>query len=109
MAYGGALPARQHGSHFARKRYERHVADRVHAAMKPMEVMPAHARVNRTGADSHREQLRTGHHAVLPPGEITDQPVLRHRTATRPLHRQVNNSPFDCRPEGVADLAVPCD
>ena len=57
MAHGRVRSTRQHRSHFPREWQECQVPDGVHAAMKPVEVVLAQARVNRTSADSHREEL----------------------------------------------------
>jgi hypothetical protein len=109
MADCGRRPGRQHRGHLARERHKRQMADRVYAPVEPMEVVVADARLDRARANPHREQLRAGHHPVLPPREISDEPVLRYGAPTRPLHRQVHNSPFDARTKRVADLFVLCN
>jgi hypothetical protein len=108
MAYCGAVPAGQHGSHFARERHEREVPHRVDAAMKRVEVVATQSGFDRARTDPHREELLPGDDAELTRGQIADQPVLRHAVAARLPHGQVDNSPFDARGEGVADLVLPC-
>jgi hypothetical protein len=55
MADCGRVAAGQHRGHLARERHKCRVPYRVYAAMEPVEVVLAQARVDRTGADPHRE------------------------------------------------------
>ena len=50
-------PHAKHRGHFAGERHKRQMADRVNAAVEPMEVVLADARLDRAVANPHREQL----------------------------------------------------
>jgi hypothetical protein len=109
VADRGVFTARKHRGHLASERHQREMAYRVNASMEAVKVVLLEPSLDGSGADPHRKQLFSRHHAVLPASQVADEAILWDRPAPSPGTGELDNSQLDPVPHRPADLLVRID
>jgi hypothetical protein len=95
VAQHGVGPARQNGSHEDTAPFELAMTDRIDTLVNAVKPSPGQPSLDRTGVETHSDQLPVGHNSVLPISQFGDLLVTCLRFPSHVLGkcRQVWNSP----------------